>query len=369
MSVTKQQAVDAILQNNIREPQQKEAQAWAATNIALCKYWGKRDDELNLPLTDSLSVMLPGYGVNCTLCISAVSAITPLDPAHKARGVGGDNYAPTTSQHHNPTTSRGSSAGSIIVNKETLGPESNAAKTLTHYLSLFLSTPWELKLDFNIPVAAGFASSAACYASIAKALNQLFAWQLDNTQLSALARLGSGSACRSIEPGFSHWQAGIDPLGTDSVAHALTNDWPDLCIGLYTLSNAPKPVSSREGMRRTRDTSLLFDAWPGQIEHDLPLLLQAIKEKDFQLLGETAEHNAMSMHATMESAWPPLVYTLAETRSLQQLIWDWRADGKVVYFTQDAGPNLKLIFEAKDADWLQQQLPELQIIQPFKDAP
>jgi diphosphomevalonate decarboxylase len=322
------EAVKAILGKRDRAPKHDRAQAWAATNIALCKYWGKRDDDLNLPLTDSLSIMLPKHGVSCQLSLECKQT-------------------------------------SICVNGETLESSSKAADNLLKYLGLFIDRPCALALDFNIPVAAGFASSAACYASIAKALNEMFEWELAEEQLSGLARLGSGSACRSIEPGFSVWQAGVDPLGTDSVACGLKQGWPDLRVGLCVLSTAVKPTSSREGMQRTRETSVLYRSWPQQVSQDMPILLDAIKNQDFALLGQTAEHNALSMHATMLSSWPPLVYTLPETRALQQRVWDWRADGRSIYFTQDAGPNLKLLFLKKDADWLQQQLPQLQIITPF----
>jgi diphosphomevalonate decarboxylase len=334
MKTLKNQAIKAILKHRELEPIKESATAFASTNIALCKYWGKRDDILNLPLTDSLSVLLPGHGVTC--CLSIAESLSP------------------------------SNTHSIVVNKKTLDFESQAARTLGDYINLFLKKPWSISLDFNIPIAAGLASSAACYASIARALNKLFNWELSSAELSAIARLGSGSACRSIESGFSHWQAGSDPLGKDSFSKGLHNQWPDLCVGLFILSDAEKPISSREGMRRTRETSILYSAWKNQVNHDLPRLLEAIKDRHFDLLGKTAEQNAMAMHATMEAAWPPLIYTSALTRSLQQLIWDWREDGKAIYFTQDAGPNLKLLFERKDADWLSRELPELQIIRPFE---
>lgn len=328
MTASKQQVVNTVLESKNKKPVTQKAQAWAATNIALCKYWGKRDERLNLPLTDSLSVMLPKHGVDCDLAL-----ITE------------------------PST--------IVVNGAALDLTSTAAINLQNYLALFLESNYQLELNFNIPVAAGFASSAACYASITKMLNNLFDWNLSSSELSILARLGSGSAARSIEPGFSVWQAGSHPVGLDSFSKTLPQQWPELRIGLCVLSSEKKPISSREGMKRTRETSLLYRAWPEQVKHDMPILLDAIKNHDFKLLGETAEHNAMSMHATMESAWPPLVYTLAETRSLQQLIWGWRQDGKAIYFTQDAGPNLKLLFLQEDEAWLKKQLPELQVIAPF----
>ena len=88
---------------------------------------------------------------------------------------------------------------------------------------------------------------------------------------------------------------------------------------------------------------------------------------DFHLLGKTAESNAMTMHATMLSAWPPISYAMPETILAAQKIWELRHDGLPLYFTQDAGPNLKLLFLEKDKKIISDHFPIIEIIQPFSD--
>jgi len=96
------------------------------------------------------------------------------------------------------------------------------------------------------------------------------------------------------------------------------------------------------------------------------LLKQAIKTKNLALLGGTAESNALSMHATMLSSWPAICYFLPETIAAMQQIWTARKEGLELYFTQDAGPNLKLMFVEKDKEQVKTLFPNLEIIKPFE---
>ena len=92
---------------------------------------------------------------------------------------------------------------------------------------------------------------------------------------------------------------------------------------------------------------------------------QAIKIRNFSLLGGTAESNALAMHATMLSSWPPICYFLPETIAMMHQIWELRAQGLEVYFTQDAGPNLKLLFLEKDKSKVIEVFPEIEVVGVF----
>ena len=306
--------------------------AFAPSNIALCKYWGKRSAKLNLPITSSLSVSLNDKGATAEIFISS------------------------TNQHK------------LTINDYSIDLKSIHAKRLLYFLEEFnfLDTKYDLRLNCNIPLAAGFASSACVYAAIVKAMDNLFGWQLDKKSLSILARLGSGSACRSIFNGFVEWHCGIDPEGMDSYAEPLLENWPELCIGLCTINTQPKTVSSSEGMKRTVTTSTLYSSWSEKVNHDLTQLKKAIALKNFNLLGKTSESNALAMHATMLAAWPPLLYSSSKTIKVIQKVWVLRKTGTQIYFTQDAGPNVKLLFLETDKRKVQQYFPEIEIIFPFK---
>jgi diphosphomevalonate decarboxylase len=329
--MNKAEVVKLILKDRPTNTKLESATAFAPTNIALIKYWGKRDCAINLPVTDSLSIALANKG--------ATTKISLIDQAE-------DEY---------------------WVNEQLMAADSAFSTRLNAFLNLFRFQRYHFKVEtkINIPIAAGLASSACGFAAVVKALNELFAWQLSDAELSILSRMGSGSASRSIWQGFVHWQAGIREDGMDSHGIALKATWPQLCVGLAIFNSAKKSIGSTEAMNRTVATSKLYSAWPQQVSNELAAIKSAIANHDFNALGMISEHNALSMHATMLSAWPPILYAQPETLSMMNLIWQLRDQGLPIYFTQDAGPNLKLLFEEKASDEIRLQFPNVEIIRPF----
>ena len=273
-----------------------QASAYAPSNIALSKYWGKREASFNLPVTSSLSISLAKHGTNTGL--SVIDAL-----AHQ-----------------------------VILNGEEVDATGNFAIKVTQWLDRVLPRNLKLRIDTvnTVPTAAGLASSASGFAALTLATNSLMGWQLTKRQLSALARLGSGSASRSLWHGFVKWQAGEQADGSDSVAFPLQQQWPQ------------------------------------QAELDLAVIEAAIEANDFETMAKTAEHNAMSMHATMAAAWPPLLYWQPDSIIQMQKVWQLRAQGLPLYLTMDAGPNLKLLFEAEHQADVETAFEEVQIITPFK---
>lgn len=310
----------------------ERGEAFAPSNIALCKYWGKRDRELNLPINASLSVSLAHLG--------SKTVITQSD----------------TGQDR------------VVLNGVEQAKDSKFARKVEEFVSLFrgdLQQPVLVNTENNIPTAAGLASSASGFAALMLALNQFYNLNLSDAQLSACARMGSGSASRSIFTGFVEWQMGHRDDGMDSHAVQLDYPWPDLRIGLVKVATGEKKVDSRAGMQRTVESAHLYQSWPLQAAADLEKLHLAIEQQDFMLLGETAEQNALSMHATMIASWPPLLYWQPESVAAMHKIWELRADGLQVYFTMDAGPNLKLLFRKQDESALLEAFPGLEVVAPF----
>ncbi len=324
--------VEQILQNKPFTNPRDEGHAFAPINIALCKYWGKRDEELNLPMTSSLSISLGSKGAYIRVTI---------------------NTKPKDEIYIN---------GELILNTEFV-------KSLQNFLDLFrpAKTFYKTTITIDVPIAIGLASSACIYAALVQALNHLYRWQLNRTRLSILARLGSGSACRSLWKGFVEWRVGTSPDGMDSHGFPMGHVWPELRIGLHVINRNKKLISSREAMRRTVATAKLYPSWPTKTAKDLVTLKQAIRNQDFKLLAETAETNALTMHAIMRNAIPPIIYTLPETIQARKTIWELRNTGTPVYFTQDAGPNLKLLFLESETKTIREAFPELEIIAPFSN--
>ncbi|MDR1012507.1 MAG: diphosphomevalonate decarboxylase [Coxiellaceae bacterium] len=306
--------------------------AWASSNVALCKYWGKRNIELNLPVTSSLSISLGYKGTRTTI-------------KHEGNI---DRY---------------------LVNGKVLNQETKFYVRLKSFLDLFRfkNLNYSVIISTNIPIAAGFASSACGFASLVSALNNLYSWKLSQENLSVLARLGSGSACRSIFDGFVEWQQGERDDGMDSYGRQLAYNWPNLRIGALIISSLEKSLSSREAMERTVNTSPLYLQWPKQAMNDLTNLKLALFEQNFDLLGKTTEKNALTMHAAMAASSPPIIYSLSKTREIMAKIQAIRYSGIQIFFTQDAGPNLQLLFLAKDEKKIISFFPNLEIISPFSD--
>ena len=331
MQVTRQQVVRNIIKT-VGMPKNESAMEFAASNIALCKYWGKRDVELNLPVTSSLSISMSHLG--------SCSKISLSD----------------------------SNRDLILLNNEPMAATTMFSQRLVEFLDLFRpssDTFFNIDTKTNIPVGAGLASSACGFAATVKALDTFFGWNLSHAELSILARLGSGSACRSIYDGFVLWNAGSDVQGMDSYAVPLDYTWDELRVGVLLVDHRQKSISSRDAMQSSVETCPFYKLWPSVVSEAIVHTEHALQHKDFWLLGATAESNALAMHALMLSTTPPIIYNQSATLDYMQQIWRARSEGLGVFFTQDAGPNLKLLFLSKDEKAVREMFEEIEVVAPF----
>ena len=332
--LTKSEFAARILNGHTPSIKEK-ATAFAPANIALVKYWGKRDSRLNLPVTDSLSIDLGSLGTETTI-------------------------------EHSPA-----GQDTVILNGNKLAQDDPFAVKVINFVDLFRNAlnqaatnrpALTITTTNNIPTGAGVASSASGFAALTKALDQFFGLGLAGRELSLLANLGSGSASRSIFKGFVYRHAGTDPDGMDSYSEPLPYTWPELKIGLITVSAKAKRVSSRDGMERTVATSPLYKKWPDQVKNDMAKMLSAIKAKDFELLGATAESNALAMHECMRAATPPLNYFEPETEAIISKVQELRKNGLPIYLTIDAGPNVKLLYLNKNEEKVKTEFPDMRVV-------
>ena len=195
----------------------------------------------------------------------------------------------------------------------------------------------------NFPTASGLASSASGYAALTLAATKALNLNLTKEELSKLARRGSGSACRSIYGGLSEWQKGTN--NDDSFAKQIEKKdyWPDLRMLICTTTTEEKKTKSRAGMAQTVATSPMYKSWLDTIENDLTNVRTAIKNKDFTLLGKTAESNCLKMHATMITTEPPIIYWNPTTIKIMKQVELLREQGIECYYTMDAGPQVKIL--------------------------
>ncbi len=319
--------IKQLLAQQAQTPQKAFGEAFAPSNIALIKYWGKRQSLLNLPMTSSLSISLGAKGAKTR--ISAIDAVQ----------------------------------NQVFLNGHIISVDDPFHQRLSHFLNLLKPDPkqfYHIDTELNLPVAAGLASSACGFAALVKAFADLYTWNLPEPILSILCRMGSGSACRSLWQGFVEWHRGEREDGLDSYAEPLPYTLPGLIIGLHLIQTGQKPISSREAMNITTQTSVLYETWPKQVEQDLAQIKNALEQQNFQRVGEVAEHNALAMHATMLAARPSICYFLPETLLAMQKIKNLRSEGLPIYFTEDAGPNLKILSLAPYRTEIQKHFPNLE---------
>lgn len=307
-------------------------ECYAPANIALVKYWGKREAHLNLPLTDSLSISLAHLG--------------------------------TTTQVSE------SEEDSLCFNGEEIEQESALFRKTFAFIDRIAKGRCALRVVTNntIPTASGLASSASGFAALTLALNAFFNWNYDRKTLSQMARLGSGSASRSLWDGFVIWQAGSADDGSDCYAYPLEARWQELRIGILEVDFSAKKIGSREAMQHTAYTSPLYGSWQKTVAEDMRNLQAAIQSRDFTRLGEIAEGNALAMHALMLSARPAILYFQQASWQSMHTIWQLRAQGLPLYFTADAGANLKLLYLEEDSAKVKDVFPHIQEIAPFASS-
>ena len=298
-----------------------DIKAIAHPNFALIKYWGKSDVINNLPDMSSISI---------TIDTLFSTAKVSFDSSLKK-----DLWVLNN------------------IEQESLGQ----IKPTMNYLKSFKPVKdfCVIESTNNFPTAAGLASSASGVASIVIAINELFNLNLSEKQLINAAILGSGSAPRSLYPGFVYLNK--KKYSCKTVLHA--NKWP-LKIIICQTSSDRKLVSSRDGMRISKLTSPHYESWVNNQDNDIRKALKAIKIKDFDLLGEVSEGNCKKMHRVMETSKPPLFYRNATSHLCIQKIEEMRADGINLFYTIDAGPQVKIICKAQHTD---------QVISEMKSIP
>jgi len=299
-----------------------QATARAGSNIALVKYWGKRDPVLNLPAAGSLSITLEHLNTETT--------VRP-DASLKADSLTLDGQP--------AETSRISPLLDLLRERAGGGP----------YLAV--------ESRNNFPTAAGLASSASAFGALVTAADQVLGLKLTPSQRSEFARRGSGSAARSIFGGFAEMAAGERADGSDCIAHPLAEPehWP-LKVLVAVTSRSAKPVSSTDGMNQTMKTSPYYPAWVAGVAADLDEAREAVLGKDFERLADVSEFSALKMHASALAARPGVIYWNAATMDCIHRVRELRAAGHAVFFTVDAGPQLKAVCLPEAAERVAREL-------------
>jgi diphosphomevalonate decarboxylase len=319
----------AVLRRVSVAPRLGVAHARAGTNIALVKYWGKRDPVLNLPAADSLSLTLDAFGTE-----TGVSFEQPAGGSH----------------HGDVVTANGAPAD------EAFSARVSRFLDLVRTLAA-IDLPARVVTSNTVPMASGLASSASGFAALALAGSRAAGLTLAPAQVSALARRGSGSAARSVFGGFVEMQAGTRADGEDSYARPILDptSWPLRMIVAVT-TNEQKPIGSTEAMERTARSSPYYAGWLSACARELTTARHAIERRDLEALGGVMERSALQMHASAMAASPPVFYWNPATVALIHAVWRLRARGTLAFFTIDAGPHVKVLCEPSAVPPVEQAL-------------
>ena len=292
------------------------AQAIAHPNIALIKYWGKlSNNEHNEPAVSSLSITLDTLETKTRLTFD--TALVQ------------DEFFLNGSRDNKKLTR-------VTQNLDKL-------RTLAD-----IKTHCKIESENNFPTGAGLASSASGFAALVVAGDKALNLNLDFQKKSMLARSMSGSAARSIGGGFvkiflpnkqeDHPQFG----STYAEKVADQNHWPlEICVAV--VSEKEKSIGSTEGMEASRFTSPYYSAWVEGNDQDIEEAEALIKNKDFQKLADLSEFSCLKMHALALATRPGLIYWSGATVEAMHCIRQLRASGIPVFFTIDAGPQVKAI--------------------------
>ena len=273
--------------------------AEAHPNIALVKYWGKQARPGNYPATPSLSITL-----------DTLATLTEVSDAPV------DEFFLNDEQDRN----------------------AKVAACLEALRTRYDIPPLCIRSANNFPTAAGLASSASGFAALVCAIDAHCELKLDKAELSTHARHASGSAARSMFGGFvslcePDWTA-VELCGPEV--------WPLVTVIAITATE-PKLTSSSEGMRISAATSPFYPAWITSAQADFRQGVEHVTRQDFASLAALAEQSCLKMHGLMLSSQPGLVYWNAATIDCIQLVRTMRADGLAVFFTVDAGPQVKAV--------------------------
>lgn len=304
----------------------KKVTCTAPVNIAVIKYWGKRNEELILPINSSLSVTLHQDQLKTTTTIAASRDFTEdrIWLNRKEDNINHPRLQSCLREIRRLARKRRSSSGS--------GEDS---------VSRILNDKVHICSVNNFPTAAGLASSAAGYACLVYTLGKLYGVE---GELSEIARQGSGSACRSMYGGFVQWVMGEREDGKDSLAQLVEPEthWPELRVLILVASAEKKHVGSTAGMQTSVKTSPLLklraeSVVPGRMVE----MIEAIKKKDFDAFGQLTMKDSNQFHATCLDTYPPIFYLNQVSQRIISLVHRYNAfygQTKVAY-SFDAGPN------------------------------
>jgi len=301
-------------------------------NIAIVKYWGKKDAKKMIPATSSISLTLNDMFTETEMEFISDEDITISVEKEMKNGDYKDKFS--------------NMADLFYLNGEL--QDSVHTEKISKVVDLFRenrSQKVKISTTNNMPTAAGLSSSSSGLSAVIKACNELFGKNYTQSELAQISKFGSGSSSRSFFGPIAAWDK-----DTGEIYEVRTD--LKLAMIVLVLNENKKEISSRNGMELCAKTSTYFDEWVKQSEIDFVNMKKYLAENDFEKVGILTEENALRMHKTTETANPPFSYFNEKTYEAMDFVKNLRNNGEKCYFTMDAGPNVKVLCLEEDLEKL-----------------
>lgn len=302
----------------------------APVNISFIKYWGKRDEILNLPTKDSF-----GISLNEVFTETMVSIID-------------------------------GERDEIIVLDDEEGNINKTKQGIQSYLDLFrfitgLSHRFRIQTQNHFPTASGLASSASGFSALAVGLVKVSGLDWSKEKVSALARQGSGSAARAVCGGFVRFYKGDKEDGSDSFAETVfePEHWPELRMIVVITTKHSKSLSSRDSARILVQNPLYFK-WSESSHKRVDQAIEAVSTNDLKTLGNLMEQDWYELQQVLKTCNPAINYVTETTEKVIEKVSLLRSRGIECYFTTDAGPQVKIICLSSDVLHICEELQKIE---------
>ena len=301
-------------------------------NIAIVKYWGKKDAKKMIPATSSISLTLNDMFTETEMEFISDEDIKISVEKEMKNGDYKDKFSNMTDLFY--------------LNGEL--QDSVHTEKISKVVDLFRenrSQKVKISTTNNMPTAAGLSSSSSGLSAVIKACNKLFGKNYTQSELAQISKFGSGSSSRSFFGPIAAWDK-----DTGEIYEVKTD--LKLAMIVLVLNENKKEISSRNGMELCAKTSTYFDEWVKQSEIDFVNMKKYLAENNFEKVGILTEENALRMHKTTETANPPFTYFNEKTYEAMDFVKNLRNNGEKCYFTMDAGPNVKVLCLEEDLEKL-----------------
>ncbi len=306
----------------------QKATAKASSDIALIKYWGKKDEILRLPENSSISLILDGLDTTTTV---------EFQPELKKDFV-------------------------TISGEIEEGEEGRVIKHLDRIRKLAnISTYAKVVSDNNFPKATGLSSSASGFAALSYAASKAAGLNLSEKQLSILSRQGSGSACRCACGGIVQWLDG-DTSETSYSKSLYDSHYWDIRDVIAVVDEGKKSISSTAGHTTAR-SSIFYQSRQDNLPKKIKALKNALKKKDFTQLGEIAEGDALEFHTILLTSHPALIAWYPGTIEVMLAVQAMRKEGVEAYFTINTGFNVHILTLPENEKKVRSRLQKLPLVQ------